>query len=79
MSMEQLLNDLNRSVGRIEGKIDGLNDQMADFHIRAQGLEQSVTTLKVSTGVITTKMAVFGSMAGAVGAWLINFLSATLK
>lgn len=61
-----------RSLGRLEGKIDSIFDQATKTNGRVTHLEEDVTTLKVSSGITSTKMGVIGAAAGLLGAWVLS-------
>lgn len=66
--------DVMRSIGRIEGKIDSILDQATKTNGRVTRLEESVTTLKVSDGVTNTKMTLIGSLSGVLGGAIVGYL-----
>lgn len=66
--------EILRSLGRIEGKIEGILEQATKTNGRVTRLEESVTTLKVDDGVTTTKVSIIGAVMGAAGGYLISLL-----
>lgn len=72
--MEQTHNEILRSLGRLEGKVDGISESISSIDSRTSKLEESVTGLKVSNGITTTKVSILGAIAGAAGSFLVSFL-----
>lgn len=75
MSVEDTHNEILRSLGRIEGKVEGILEQATKTNGRVTKLEEGVTTLKVQEGVTTTKITLIGAIGGAIGGLILSAIN----
>lgn len=71
-SIEDTHNEILRSLGRLEGKVDGILEQATKTNGRVNKLEEVTTTLKVQNGVTSTKMGIIGAVAGTIMAGIVS-------
>jgi archaellum component FlaC len=69
--------DIMRSLGRIEGTVQGILDQATKTNDRVNGLEKAVTEMKVTDGITATKLSLIGALSGAVGGFILSLLKIT--
>lgn len=69
---QQVHNEIMRSLGRIEGKIEGILEQATKTNGRVTKLEENVTSLKVTDGITTTKVTLIGALGGAIGGFILS-------
>lgn len=75
MFVEDTHNEILRSLGRLEGKLDSVVDQTTKTNGRVTKLEEGMTTLKVQEGITTTKITLIGAVGGAIGGLILSALN----
>lgn len=66
--------EIMRSLGRIEGTLNGVLEQATKTNGRVTSLEKSVTEIKVTDGITATKMSIIGVVSGALGGFILSLL-----
>lgn len=75
MSVEDTHNEILRSLGRLEGKLDSVVDQTTRTNGRVTKLEEGMTTLRVQEGITTTKITLISAIGGAVGGLILSIFN----
>ena len=72
-------NEIQRSLGRIEGKLGEMNNHLVRINGRLDIHSKSISELKTGQTVLKTKATVFGGIAGVVivSAW--EFIRSQVK
>ena len=67
-----------RSLGRIEGTVQGILDQATKTNDRVTSLEKAVTEMKVTDGITATKLSIIGAISGAIGGFILSLFKINL-
>ena len=70
--------DIMRSLGRIEGTVQGILDQATKTNDRVTSLEKAVTEMKVTDGITATKLSIIGAISGAIGGFILSLFKINL-
>ena len=76
---DQLHNEIMRAVGRLEGKVDGINQRLDGINGTLKNHDEKIGTLSNDVSQIKGKAAIIGSLFGAVAAVIGGFLKDRLK
>ena len=60
------MDNIERSLGRIEGKLDGITTRLDRLNGRVDTHETTIDKIDRKIAVIQTKAATFGTIAGAI-------------
>lgn len=72
MSIGDTHNEILRSLGRIEGRVESILEQATKTNGRVTTLEGAITTMKVQEGITATKVTLISAIGGAVGGLILS-------
>lgn len=75
MAVEETHNEILRSLGRIEGRVESILEQATKTNGRVTKLEEGLTTLKVQEGITTTKITLISAIGGAIGGLILSIFN----
>lgn len=68
MSVDDTLIDMNRMLGNIDGKVDGIQERMDRHDAEHSGIDDKLEGLQADVNKAKGAKAMIGIMAGAIGA-----------
>jgi len=66
--------EINRSLGRVEGKLDGVLTHLEKINGRLDSHSKKIDTLEDTTNQIIGKTSILGVVAGFVGALILTLI-----
>ena len=75
MSIEDTHNEILRSLGRIEGTLFAVKDEVSKTNCRVTKLEEGMTTMRIQEGITTTKLTLISAIGGAVGGLILSIFN----
>ena len=66
--------EINRSLGRVEGKLDGVLTHLEKINGRLDSHSKKIDVLEDTTNQIVGKASILGAIAGFVGALILTLI-----
>ena len=71
--------EINRSLGRVEGKLDGVLTHLEKINGRLDSHSKKIDTLEDTTNQIIGKVSIFSSICGFIGGVIITIITSFIR
>ena len=71
--------EINRSLGRVEGKLDGVLTHLEKINGRLDSHSKKIDVLEDTTNQIVGKVSIFSSICGFIGGIIITIITSFIR